>query len=259
MPDITIDGRSLHYVETGTSPDGLTLLLLHGAGGTHLVWPPAVRELAGTRTLALDLPGHGLSRPPGRRTINTYATVIEQFVAALAPRRLVVAGHSMGSAVALTLALRNQVALDGLILLGAAARMPVGDALISGSLSSLEQAADFVAEHGFAVSSPDEQTSVRRQILETGATTTFGDFLACNRFDIRSRLSDICIPVRIISGDLDRLTPFRFAQSLAAGLPDARLSILEQTGHFAMLEQSARVALLIDGYLSELRAMIDQS
>ncbi len=259
MPYITIDGRFLHYVEAGASSDGLVLLLLHGAGGTHLAWPPAVRELAGTRTLALDLPGHGLSRPPGRRTINTYATVIEQFVAALAPRRLVIAGHSMGGAIALTLALRTQVALDGLILLGTAARMPVGDTLISGSLSSLEQAADFVAEHGFAVSSPDEQAGVRRQILETGATTTFGDFLACNRFDIRPRLSDICIPVRIIFGDLDRLTPLRFAQSLVAGLPDARLSIVEQAGHFTMLEHPDRVALLIDGYLSEMRARIDQS
>lgn len=254
MPDIEIDGRSLYYVEAGATPGEPTLLLLHGAGGTHRVWPRAVRETAGARTLAVDLPGHGLSRQPGRRAVDAYAAVIEQFVAAFAPRRLVVAGHSMGSAIALTLVLRDRIAVDGLLLLGAAARMPVGDVLLGGSLASLEGAADFIAEHGFAAPAPDAQAGVRRQILETGATTTFGDFLACSRFDIQSRLPGISVPVRIIAGDKDRLTPLRFAQSLANGLPDARLTIVEQAGHFTMLEQPDRIAHLIGGYLSEFRS-----
>jgi len=43
---------------------GPPLVLVHGAGGTALHWPPPVRELLGRRVLAVDLPGHGGSPAP---------------------------------------------------------------------------------------------------------------------------------------------------------------------------------------------------
>lgn len=252
MPIIEVDGRSLNYVETGSAAMGPTLILLHGAGGSHLVWPEALQRIERIRTLAVDLPGHGQSQPPGRRTVDAYAAVIEEFAGRLALEQLVLVGHSLGSAVALTLALRDRVAIDGLILLGAAARMPVSDVLLGGSLASLERAADFVAEHGFGAPSPDVQAGIRDQMLATGATTTFGDFLACSRFDLRARLVGINASTLIITGDRDRLTPLRFAQTLAAGIPNARLSIVEGTGHFAMLEQPEHIARLASDFLSQI-------
>ena len=39
------------------------VILIHGAGGTHLHWPPQIRRLSGYRIYALDLPGHGISCP----------------------------------------------------------------------------------------------------------------------------------------------------------------------------------------------------
>ena len=41
------------------------VVLIHGAGGTHLHWPSEVRRLPGYRVLALDLPGHGKSGGAG--------------------------------------------------------------------------------------------------------------------------------------------------------------------------------------------------
>lgn len=252
MPIIEVEGRSLHYSENGSVSEDLTILLIHGAGSSHLVWPDALQGVEQVRILAIDLPGHGQSHPPGRRTVDAYAAVIEAFAGRLALKRLVLVGHSLGSAIALTLALRDRVAIEGLILLGAAARMPVGDVLLGGLLASLEQAADFIAAHGFGAPSPDAQAGVREHILATGATTTFGDFLACNRFDLRTGLAGIGAPTLIIAGDRDRLTPLRFAQTLAAGMPNARLSIVEGAGHFAMLERPEHIARLASDFLSQI-------
>ncbi|MGA8892971.1 MAG: alpha/beta fold hydrolase, partial [Anaeromyxobacteraceae bacterium] len=52
---------------------GLPLLLVHGAGGTRLHWPGALRRLPGRRVIAVDLPGHGESAPPAERTIGGMA------------------------------------------------------------------------------------------------------------------------------------------------------------------------------------------
>jgi pimeloyl-ACP methyl ester carboxylesterase len=88
--------------------------------------------------------------------------------------------------------------------------------------------------------------------VATGTTTTFGDFLACNRFDMRRQLAAILTPTLIISGAADQLTPPRFTESLAAGLPRARLIRLEEAGHYAMLDQPEKAAAAILAFLAEI-------
>jgi pimeloyl-ACP methyl ester carboxylesterase len=63
---------SLHE---GGGPEsmGPPLILIHGAGGHHLFWPPQVRRLRDRTVYALDLPGHGESPPPAESTIGGYA------------------------------------------------------------------------------------------------------------------------------------------------------------------------------------------
>jgi pimeloyl-ACP methyl ester carboxylesterase len=245
MPTVTTDGRDVYYSESHPEGARATLLLVHGAGETHLVWPESVRQLEATRVLALDLPGHGQSPGPGRRTVNGYAAVVEAFIRQIGLAGVVVAGHSLGSAISLALAQRGEVPVKGLILLGGSARMPVGEPLLGGWLAAPEVAAALVAEQGFAAPLPEAQAAVRQQLLATGAMTCFGDFLACDRFDFRHSLSAITQSALVIAGEQDRLTPLRFSQSLAAGLPSGRLATLAGAGHFAMLEQTERVAELM--------------
>ena len=61
MPRVSVDNQALYY---RLNADGLAkrrppLLLIHGAGGTHMHWPAALRRLAGWNVYVLDLPGHG--------------------------------------------------------------------------------------------------------------------------------------------------------------------------------------------------------
>jgi pimeloyl-ACP methyl ester carboxylesterase len=48
------------------------VILIHGAGGTHLSWPAEIRRLQGQRMLAVDLPGHGKSPGLGKHSIPEY-------------------------------------------------------------------------------------------------------------------------------------------------------------------------------------------
>lgn len=254
MPTLTLDNHRLFYADHRPEQPGPALLLLHGAGGSHLVWPGALRGLADTRVLALDLPGHGRSDPPGRRSIDQYAAVVEAFMVALGLEEVVVAGHSMGGAIALTMAVEPVRALRGIILIGASARMPVGEPLLGGAITSLDQAADVIVDNGFAEApSPDLRERMKAAVLATGATTTFGDFLACNQFDARRRLASITVPALVIGGTQDRMIPPPFMKSLADGLPRARLALLEGVGHYAMLERPDEVARLVADFINTLR------
>ncbi len=81
--------------------DGRVLLLIHGAGGDHLVWPKEIQRLPGTAVYNLDLPGHGRSAGAGRSSVDDYADVVQEFMELLALQDVTIVGHSMGGAIAL--------------------------------------------------------------------------------------------------------------------------------------------------------------
>lgn len=252
MPWIELGSQRLYFAEHLKDQPGPTLILLHGAGSSHLVWPAALRRIPSTRVVALDLPGHGRSSLPGRRLIAHYASIVGEFIHAMELTNPVLLGHSMGGAIALSTALMEP-ALAGLIILGAAAQMRVSPALLAGCLSDIDETADFVIEHSFVEPLPSMRAKSRAEIRSTGAVTTFGDFLACSQLDLRDQLAGITTPNLVIGGTGDRMVPARAVESLAKGLPNAQLILLEGAGHFLMLERPAEVAGHVIRFLAGLK------
>ncbi len=81
---------------------------------------------------------------------------------------------------------------------------------------------------------------------------TLGDFMACDRFDVMTRLRDVEIPTLVLGGRDDRLTPPKYAAFLAGAIPGARLVEIEAAGHFPQLEQPATVNLTLRDFLAAL-------
>ncbi len=131
MPMIETAGGRAFYAARGEA--GPAILCIHGAGGSHSHWGHILGGLGDTaRIYAADLPGHGRSDPPGRPSISAYVEFLLALMDALGLERAVLAGHSMGGAIALTAAAERPERVAGLILAGASARLRVLPSLIAG-------------------------------------------------------------------------------------------------------------------------------
>lgn len=249
MPTLTVNHSPIFYTRQGHG-NGPALLLIHGAGGSHLDWPAGLRRLAGTAVITIDLPGHGRSPGPGCDTISAYANAVADFISAHKLEKVVLGGHSMGGAIALELALRQPPHLAGLLLLATGARLPVSDAILQQALTDFAAATDFVARYAWARHVPDavRQMGLAR-MRQTAPTVLHGDFVACNSFDVRHRLAEIAVPTLVIGAAEDKMAPPRFSEFLADQIAGANLLILENTGHMLALEREAEVKTAVQTFM----------
>ncbi|MER8596139.1 alpha/beta hydrolase [Mesorhizobium sp. M1182] len=115
---IEIDGNRIHYVETG---EGRPIVFLHGLGAQLHQFGHTLFGRFGPnyRLIALDRPGSGYSvraRAASGR-LSEQAEVVRHFIDALGLEKPLVVGHSLGGAIALTLAVEHPEAISGIALL----------------------------------------------------------------------------------------------------------------------------------------------
>lgn len=247
-----------YYAYQGDDAARPALVLIHGAGGTHLHWPSDVRRIPGYRILAPDLPGHGKSGGRGLQSIDAYVDALLAWMQALDLHRAVFAGHSMGGAIALKLALEHPHHVLALGLLGAGARLRVNPEILryTASDTTFQGALDLIVDWAFSQHAPERLVALARErMARTRPSVLHGDYLACNEFDEIERLSQVTQPTIVITGEDDRLTPPRYAQFLAGEIPNAGLHLVPQAGHMVMLEKPARVAGLLKAFLDALPAL----
>jgi 3-oxoadipate enol-lactonase len=72
-----------------------------------------------------------------------------------------------------------------------------------------------------------------------------------DRADSRPTLATIDVPVLVVVGEGDKLTPPADSEAMVAALPDARFSRIPNAGHLAPLEQPAAVAGAVREFLGE--------
>lgn len=243
------------YYHVYQEGEQVPVVLIHGAGGNHLYWPAEIRRLAGYQVIAMDLPGHGKSAGRGHQSIPAYADQVMKWLQAMYLPRAIFVGHSMGGAIALQLGLNYPEYVLGLGIVATSARLRVSPQIMEETSHSTtyQNAIDHIIEWSFGSSSPDRLKELAAQrMAETRQAVLYGDFLACQEFDLIDRLADIQIPALVICGQEDKMTPLRHVQFLADHLPQARLEIVPDAGHMVMLEQPVQVAALLQDFLSSL-------
>ncbi|NMD33552.1 MAG: alpha/beta hydrolase [Firmicutes bacterium] len=251
MPRIKIKEGSYFYAgdAAGKQPP---LLFCHGSGGSHRHW---LYQLNGLKeqaaTVAVDLPGHGASEGEPATEISRYRDFLRDFSAALGLKKFVLAGHSMGGATALDYALHYGDDLSGLILVGSGARLRVAPAFLqalhAGSVPP--ELIEFAYSPGV---SPELLESARQEMAVIPPETYLADFTACDRFDCMERLTEINLPVLLICGSADRLTPLKYSRYLQDHLPQAELVEVKGAGHMVMLEAPQKVNRAIASFLKKI-------
>ncbi len=114
---LDIDGNRIHYVETGEGPP---IVFIHGLGGQlHHFRHPIFPLLPDYRLITLDRPGSGYSGRAAGATarLPEQAEVVAKFIKALGLERPLLVGHSLGGAVALTVALNHPDSISGVVTL----------------------------------------------------------------------------------------------------------------------------------------------
>jgi pimeloyl-ACP methyl ester carboxylesterase len=263
---------TLALTQTGEGPP---LVLVHGVGATRAIWGRVVERLAaGHAVTALDVPGFGDSPPvgPGFDLDEVADTVAEGLAAAGVPTPLRLVGHSLGGAVALTLAHRHPDAVGGLVLvapggltprpawladtLGLAASVlvpvrrlaggPFVDRASARALMLLGTAHDGASLH------PDDartiiDSSAAAQRLREGIASVAAA-------DLRALLAGLSAPPGLIWGEHDLVIPVDGLDAVLSLRPDALARVIPDTGHVPMLEAPGAFADALEDVLQAITA-----
>ena len=108
---------------------GIPILFLHSFGGSTLHWKNQMQHLQ-TKTVAMDLRGHGNSETPADNDFSIESQVkdVEAVVNNLGLDKFILAGHSMGGSVAIAYAGKHSDKIVGLLLTGTPGKMPAEQA-----------------------------------------------------------------------------------------------------------------------------------
>ena len=232
------------------------LVLIHGAGGSHLSWGPELRRLAGQDIYALDLPGHGKSEGYGEQRLSEYAKSIEAWMDAIGLHRAVFVGHSMGGGIAIELALRSPHRAAALVLVSSGATLPVREDLLeyASNPSTFPSALEIIGDLAFSPeSNPRLAELTTRRLAEVRPSVLHNDYLACAAYDASGSVTKITRPALVICGADDRLTPLRHSQLLANRIQNAELRVVPGAGHMVTLEKPGELAEIVGGFLKKHR------
>ncbi len=245
-----------YHMYQGGDLDIPPIVLIHGAGGNHLYWPPEVRRLVGQRVFALDLPGHGKSQGRGQQSVGAYARQVLDWLQGLGMPEAIFIGHSLGSAIALTLAVTYPEHVTGLGLLGAGARLMVRQDILADSANptTFHNAVASIITAAFSPSTDSRLADLAaKRMAETRPSVLHGDFIACHEFDLLERVEEIQQPTLVLCGSEDQLTPLRNSQLLAGAIPNASLEVIPDAGHMVMLEKPKEVVTALEKFLSKFK------
>jgi pimeloyl-ACP methyl ester carboxylesterase len=233
-----------------------TIVFVHGSGDSSQVWQQVIDRLPDRSCVALDLPGHGGRRQsPGPETMSVadYSTWVEQELVRLGLREVCVAGHSLGGAIALYMALASPSQVRSLALIGTGARLRVAPQLLEAACTDPQEATRMLAELSFATGHEEQAERNLQQADSAAPGVLWRDLAACNDFDLMSDLARITQPAIIITGEQDRLTPPKYALFLQGHLPHATLALIPDAGHYVPIEQPGAVAEALSAWLAALR------
>jgi pimeloyl-ACP methyl ester carboxylesterase len=243
------------YFDDGGS-GGVPILLLHSSAGSTEHWVAQLAHLRRRhRVIALDLRGHGRSRPPadGDYTIPALARDVAEAVDFLGLSRFVLVGHSLGGAAAVEYAGRHPDRVAGLLLLDPASdgrSMPEEQKI--GLMAALRgDAYQATAEGYWATLIQPSSEAIRRRLVDdlrrTRREAIVGSLAALLEFDPVTPLTryrgpqlSIITPLNEVPGAYHVLVPT---------LPHRKI---EGTGHWLQLDAPDRVNEEIDAFLTQL-------
>lgn len=264
--DVTLNGVRIHYTILGSGP--AVLAYSGGPGMDARCWDDFAHIDDFCTLIAIHPRGSGLSgdAPDAAYVLPDYAGDLEALRQHLGLAKPVVMGWSHGGMVVQQFAFTYPGSLSRLILLDTAAYFGefLGD--IKGAVaafkdqpwyaesfaalekewageytSDAEMAALWAQEMKFYFKHFNARAEAYHQRTEH-LPVRIAPLKAFNEnevptMDLRPRLKDIRVPTLVIVGRHDFITNVAMAEEMVKHIPDARLEIFEDSGHFVLVEE----------------------
>jgi pimeloyl-ACP methyl ester carboxylesterase len=262
------------YVQEAGDPEAPAVLFVHGTGAWSETWRGALTAAAaaGYHAVAIDLPPFGYSQRPadGRYGKRDQGRRIAAALDGLGLPQAVLVGHSFGGGPTVEAALQVPGRVRALVLVDAAlgvgssaAPPPAPSPLLRGALA-LQPLRDSVVAAFFsnprftrrlllsfiadpAAATPERVAVYQRPLSVEGTTRAFGQWLPAllapaeaARSEDPAAYAGLTMPVVLIWGDRDTITPLAQGQRLATLCPRAELAVLAGVGHIPQIESPAR-------------------
>ncbi|MHB9096433.1 MAG: alpha/beta fold hydrolase [Syntrophales bacterium] len=238
----------------GFPPDRKTLVFIHGSGGDHTNWIQQYTPLKNAFNIAaIDLPGHGRSEGPGEQEVTAYGEWVKKILDGLGIIKPVMIGHSLGAAICLSFVIRYRDSAAAVVPVGGGAKMPVNPIILEGLKQ--EPAAIIGLAAKFSVAKANRERFgglITESLSRVNPEIIHGDFSACNGLDITEAIAGIGIPALVLCGAEDKMTPPSFSVFIRDHLPGARLALIEEAGHFVMLENPDAFNAALTEFLNSL-------
>jgi len=265
-----VGGRKISYAgvapEDPKSQDGEVILLVHGYGGDRNSWLFLQEPLAARhRVYALDLPGHGTSAKdlgagPGgpAGTVGVLADAVTGVLDAVSAERAHLVGHSMGGAVALTVAARDPGRIASLTLI---APSGFGPQINAGYLRGFADAQTRRELKPLVGQLFADESLVTRQLVDDllaykrldgvdEALHALADTLLdgdAQRGDPAAAAAQVAaiggvVPVTVVWGREDRIIPAAQAEAVAGAV----CRVIDGAGHMPHMERPAEVQAAIE-------------
>ncbi|MDP2387436.1 MAG: alpha/beta fold hydrolase [Bacteroidota bacterium] len=240
---------TVSYNDNGPEDAGV-IIFIHGFPLNKSMWNKQVEAFKDTcRVIAYDIRGHGDS-DEGKEdfSIELFVNDLIAFMDALEITKAALCGLSMGGYIALNAVENYPERFDALILCDTQCTEDSIEAkekrlatIESIKKDGVEKYADASLKKLFAPISfagkKVEVAAVREMIINTSEKTLSNTLLAlAGRKESCSKLSEIKIPVLILVGKEDQITPPEVSRMMNNEIPDAELYILEHAGHLSNME-----------------------
>jgi pimeloyl-ACP methyl ester carboxylesterase len=264
-----IEGGRVHYVDTDPQGPAEALFIVHGFLGSTIPFEPFIDVIRTRRRVVMpDLPGCGYSSAPrGAGSLEFYLGFLEQFSAQLGLRQVVLMGSSAGSQLSVRYAAEHGGQLSALVLcspFGLAEQQKNGRMRLARSEVLLRLAAPWVSRE-----------RVRRTLVNVVADDSLVDSRLVDSFwapfrtaagrrvasQLLSRvamrqpldplLARLSLPVLVLFGKEDPLSPPGCGARFSELLPGSRVVLVSGVGHMPHVEAPGEVARNIEAFLAE--------
>jgi pimeloyl-ACP methyl ester carboxylesterase len=262
---IQIPGSAwIEYDDVGR---GEAVVLLHAFPFSRAMWRPQLEDLqTAFRVIVPDLPGFGGSEGfRGIPSVEGMADAAAGLLDALpVSEPVVLGGLSMGGYAALAFARKYPQRLRGLVLADTRAEADSAE-----GKANRDKTIAFARSHSAGAvveqmlpklvceATRAHELHVVEEIRRIGSAQTADAVIGAlqamrDRPDATAWLGQINVPTLVIVGSADALTPPAMAQILVAGIPGARLAVLNEAGHMSNLEQPELFNAALRAFLQKL-------